>query len=59
MGRKRVKKSESLSPLLIRLIDAAEHAGQDADGRSENSDGSPRGRCRFTECLCQTPRTSS
>ena len=34
MGRKRVKKSEALSPLLVRLIDAAEHAGQDAEGRN-------------------------
>ena len=34
MGRKRVKKSQTLSPLLVRLIEAAEHTGQDADGRN-------------------------
>ena len=33
MVRKRTKRSERLSPLLVRLIEAAEHAGQDAEGR--------------------------
>ena len=33
MARKRFKKSERLSPLLVRLIDAAEHAREDAEGR--------------------------
>ena len=33
MGRKRVKESEPLPPLLVHLIDAAEHAGHDAAGR--------------------------
>ena len=33
MARKRFKKSERLSPLLVRLIDAAEHARADAAGR--------------------------
>jgi hypothetical protein len=33
MARKRFKKSERLSPLLVRLIDAAEHAREDAAGR--------------------------
>ena len=33
MARKRFKKSERLSPLLVRLIDAAEHAKEDAEGR--------------------------
>jgi hypothetical protein len=32
MARKRAKKSERLSPLLVQLIEAAEHAGRDADG---------------------------
>jgi hypothetical protein len=32
MVRKRVKKSERISPLLVRLIEAAEHAGTDAEG---------------------------
>jgi hypothetical protein len=32
MARRRFKKSERLSPLLVRLIDAAEHARED-DGR--------------------------
>lgn len=33
MARKRFKKSDRLSTLLVRLIDAAEHARQDAEGR--------------------------
>ena len=33
MARKRVRTSERLSPLLVRLIEAAEHAGTDAEGR--------------------------
>ena len=33
MARKRFKRSEQLSPLLVRLIDAAEHAREDAAGR--------------------------
>jgi hypothetical protein len=33
MARKRLKKSERLSPLLVRLIEAAEHAREDAEGR--------------------------
>jgi hypothetical protein len=33
MARKRFKKSERLSPLLVRLIDATEHAREDAEGR--------------------------
>lgn len=33
MARKRFKKSERLSPLLVLLIDAAEHVGEDAAGR--------------------------
>jgi hypothetical protein len=32
MARKRAKKSERLSPLLVQLIEAEEHAGRDADG---------------------------
>jgi hypothetical protein len=33
MARKRFKKVERLSPLLVRLIDAAEHATENAEGR--------------------------
>ena len=33
MAPKRFKKSEGLSPLLVRLIEAAEHSGEDAEGR--------------------------
>lgn len=33
MARKRFKKPEQLSPLLVRLIDAAEQAREDAEGR--------------------------
>ena len=33
MARKRFRKSEGLSPLLVRLIEAAEHSGEDAEGR--------------------------
>ena len=33
MARKRFKKSERLSPLLVRLIDAAQQAREDAAGR--------------------------
>jgi hypothetical protein len=33
MARNRFKKSERLSPLLVRLIDAAGHAREDAEGR--------------------------
>ena len=33
MARKRFKKPEQLSPLLVRLIDAAEQARDDAEGR--------------------------
>lgn len=37
MARKRFKKSERLSPLLATLIDAAEHAREDAEGRDIRS----------------------
>ena len=33
MARKRFKKPERLSPLLVRLINAAEHAREDAEGQ--------------------------
>jgi hypothetical protein len=33
MASKRFRKSEELSPLLVRLIKAAEHSGEDAEGR--------------------------
>lgn len=33
MSRKRFEKSEGLSPLLVRLIEAAEHSREDAQGR--------------------------
>jgi hypothetical protein len=33
MARKRAGKGEQCSPLLVRLIKAAEHAGRDAEGR--------------------------
>ena len=33
MASKRFRKSAELSPLLVRLIEAAEHSGQDAEGR--------------------------
>ena len=33
MARKRARKPEQLSPLLVRLIEAAEQAGRDAEGR--------------------------
>ena len=33
MAPKRFRKSEGLSPLLVRLIEAAEHSGEDAEGR--------------------------
>jgi len=33
MASKRSRKSEGLSPLLVRLIEAAEHSAEDAGGR--------------------------
>ncbi len=33
MARKRVRRSEGLSPLLVRMIEAAEYAEKDAEGR--------------------------
>jgi hypothetical protein len=40
MARKRFKESERLSPLLVRLIEAAEHAREDAEGRDIRGAGS-------------------
>jgi hypothetical protein len=34
MSRRRFKKAAALSPLLVRLIEAAERSGDDAEGRS-------------------------